>query len=90
MKLDFIFESDHFMTPDELYCAQIRVTIVKHKDAISTPLGTCNVWNWDFVSFYDEDNRIQRRFSDFPEKEQERMLREAERLAEAHSFDYAI
>ena len=87
MKRDFLFESDFFMTPDDLYCAQIRVEIKIETDQCWTPKGTQNVWNWDFVSFYDEDTRVYRKFSDFPDKEQEKLLKLAESLADTYNWE---
>lgn len=87
MTKNFLFESDFFMTPDELFCAQIRVTIKINTDKIWTHRGDQNVWNWDFVSFYDEDNRIIRRFSDFPASEQERIHKAAEMLANTYNLE---
>lgn len=90
MKKNFLFESDFFMTSDQLYCAQIRVEIKIEIDQCITPKGTQNVWNWEFVSFYDEDNRIHRNFSDFPEKEQEKILKLAESLADTYNYEARV
>lgn len=90
MLRDFLFESDFFMTPDQLYCAQVRVMIKIDTDQCWTPKGTQNVWNWEFVSFYDEDNRTSRKFSDFPDKEQERILKLAENLANTYNWEARV
>ncbi len=76
---DFIFESDHFMTPDELYCAQMRVVI--EIVANSKTQGSVHV-----KSIYDEDSRVFRKLEDFPQKEQTKILADAEKLANAWNY----
>lgn len=76
---DFIFESDTFMTPDAQFCAQMRVKIEVIPSSKSS--GQSHV-----KSIYDEDNRVFRKLESFPEKEQSKILKQAEILANAWNY----
>jgi hypothetical protein len=87
MERDFIFESDYFMTPDEQYCAQMRVVIEVLGDDCSTPTGNQALQSMHVKSIYDEDSRVFRKLEDFPQNEQARILKQAEALSDAWNYD---
>jgi hypothetical protein len=86
--MDFLFESDHFMTPDGLFCAQMRVKLVVKTDKIATPKGIQEVTGFD-LKIYDEDNRKARKLSDFPAEEQNKIQEEAQKLFEMYTEECA-
>jgi hypothetical protein len=76
---DFLHESDDFMTPDGNYCAQMRVVIEVLPSSKSS--GTSHV-----KSIFDEDNKVFRKLEEFGEKEQKKILKQAEALANAWNY----
>lgn len=82
MNKDFLFESDTFTTTIQGFeaCAQMRVEIklIPSDD---------HSGNFEIVDIFDEDNQVARKFSDFPEKEQNKMMESANLLADAYNYE---